>query len=463
MKNSLIGDRRFYRQVLMIALPIMMQNLITNLVSMLDNVMVGQLDTAQIGAVTIVNNNLLFVLNICLFGGAAGAGIFTTQFFGSQDHDGIRYAFRYKLLICLLLTVLGCSICYFGSDGLIGLYLEGDGDPLVREQTLHYGRQYLFLMLWGVLPFAITSAYASTLRECGYPAVPMVAGIIAMGVNIVGNYILIFGHFGAPALGVRGAAIATVASRYVEMLIVILWMHLNPKKNPYVKGLFRGFYIPGKLFKQITLKGMPLLLNEALYTVGMAFLNQCYSRCGLDVVPALSISTTIYNLTATAFRSLGNTVGIIMGQMLGAGRHRDEIFDHNRKYLALGVACGIACGVLTAALSGVFPMLFQTSTEVQKLAQGLILISAVTMPLQAYIFPVYFTLRAGGKTIITSLFDCGAIWVLMLPIAFVCSRYTALHILVIYALCNGMDLIKCSVGFYFIKRGDWIQNLTVKK
>lgn len=463
MKNSLIGDRRFYRQVLMIALPIMLQNLITNLVSMLDNVMVGQLDTAQIGAVTIINNNLLFVLNVCMFGGAAGAGIFTTQFYGSQDQEGIRYTIRYKLLTCLALTVVGCSVCYFCSDGLIGLYLEGDGDPAVREQTLYYGRQYLFLMLLGVLPFAITNAYAGTLRECGHPAVPMTAGIIAMGVNVVGNYILIFGHFGAPALGVRGAAIATVASRYVEMLIVMLWMHLNPEKNPYVKGLYRSFHIPGKLFKQITVKGMPLLLNEAVYTVGMAFLNQCYSRCGLDVVPALSISTTIYNLTATAFRSLGNTVGIIMGRMLGAGKSREEILDHNRKYLALGVVCGIACGALTIALSGAFPMLFQTSPEVRKLAQGLIIISAAAMPLQAYIFPVYFTLRAGGKTVITFLFDSGAIWVLMLPIAFVCSRYTAMHILVIYGLCNGMDLIKCGIGYYFIKRGDWIQNLTLKK
>ena len=462
MKSRLLGDRDFYRQVLVIALPIILQNLITNFVSMLDNVMVGQLDTAQIGAVTIVNNNLLYVLNVTLFGGAAGAGIFTTQYYGSQDQQGIRYTVRFKLLICLLLTAVGCAICYFGSDALVGMYLEGDGDPVVRQQTLYYGRQYLYIMLIGMLPFAVTNAYAGTLRECGHPVVPMVAGMVAMGVNLAGNYVLIFGHFGAPQLGVAGAAIATVASRYVEMAIVVLWTHLNPKKNPYVKGLFKSLYIPGKLLKDIIIKGMPLLLNEAAYTIGMAFLNQCYSTCGLDVVPALSISTTMYNLLAAIFRSLGSAVGIMVGRMLGAGKSRKETMDKTNKLLVLGVATGVVCGAVTAAFSGLFPMLFQTTDSVRRLSTWLIVIASCGMPLQAYIFPVYFVLRAGGKTGITFIFDSGAIWILMLPIAFTLSRFTALPILLIYGLCNAMDIIKCGIGHYFIKKGDWIQNLTVK-
>ena len=462
MRNSLIGNKSFYRQVLIIALPIVLQNLVTNFVSLLDNVMVGQLSTAQIGAVTIVNNNLLFILNVCLFGGSAGAGIFTTQFYGSGDQEGIRHTVRFKMMVCLALTAVGVVVCTLWSDPLIGLYLQGEGDQTLREETLAYGRTYLFIMLVGVLPFAVTNAYASTLRECGHPMVPMLAGIAAMGVNLVGNYILIFGNFGAPQMGVTGAAIATVASRYVEAVIVVTWTHLNPKKNPYVKDLYRSLRIPATLLKSIVVKGMPLLVNEAAYTVGMAFLNQCYSTCGLDVVPALSISTTIYNLMAVVFRSLGNTVGIIMGRMMGAGNSKEHVYNENKKLLVLCVATGVLFGGATTALSGVFPMLFNTGESVRQLAKGLIIISAVAMPLQAYIFPVYFTLRAGGKTGITFLFDSGAIWLLMLPIAFICSRYTAIHILVIYGLCNGMDLIKCLLGYYFLRKRDWIQNLAVK-
>ena len=462
MRNSLIGNKAFYRQVLIIALPIILQNLITNFVSLLDNVMVGQLSTAQIGAVTIVNNNLLFILNISLFGGAAGAGIFTTQFYGSQDQQGIRYTFRFKLLICLALIVIGCGVCYIWSDALIGLYLQGDGDPALRAETLAYGRQYLRIMLVGMLPFAVTCAYASTLRECGYPTVPMIAGIVAMVVNLVGNYILIFGHFGAPRMGVAGAAVATVISRYVEMIIVVAWTHLNSKKNPYIEGLYRSAYIPAPLLKAIVIKGMPLLVNEAAYTVGMAFLNQCYSRCGLDVVPALSIATTLYNLAAVVFRNLGNAVGIIVGRMMGAGEDAEHIYNENKKLLALGVVSGVACGIVTIALSGAFPLLFNTTQPVRELATGLLIVSAVNMPLQAYIFAAYFTLRAGGKTMVTFLFDSGAIWALMIPVAFIYSRYTALPILVIYGICNALDIVKCWIGYYFLRKRDWIQNLAVK-
>lgn len=462
MPNKLIGDRTFYRHVLAIALPIILQNLITNFVSLLDNVMVGQLSTAQISAVNIVNNNLLFIFNLCLFGGTAGAGIFTTQFFGSQDQEGIRHTFRFKLLICLGLTLAGCGIFLLSSDPLIRLYLQGDGDPAMAADTLRYGRVYLFIMLLGVLPFALTNAYASTLRECGHPSVPMVAGMVATGVNLIGNYILIFGNFGAPQMGVAGAAIATVISRYVELLIVMVWTHTNPEKNPYIKGLYRSVYIPGKLLKAIIRKGMPLLLNEGLWSFGMAVLNQCYSRCGLDVVPALSISTTIYNLAAVVFRSLGNTVGIIMGQMLGAGRPKAEVRAHNTQLSFLCVVSGIVFGGCTIALSKIFPAIYNTTDSVRHLATWMIIISAAAMPLQAYIFPVYFTLRSGGKTMITFLFDCGSVWLLSIPIAFFFSRYTSLSILVIYGLCQATDMIKCVIGYYLIKQGSWIQNLATK-
>ncbi len=462
MRNSLIGDKALYRQVLTVALPIILQNLITNLVSMLDNVMVGQLSTAQIGAVTIVNNNLLFILNVCLFGGAAGAGIFATQFYGSGNHEGIRYTVRFKLFMCLMLAAVGIGVFTLGSDRLIRLYLQGEGDAQLRAETLRYGKEYLFIMLLGVLPFAVNNVYASTLRECGHPMVPMIAGIVAMGVNLVGNYILIFGHFGAPQMGVAGAAAATVLSRYVEAIIVITWAHLNSKKSPYFKGLYRSPYIPASLLKSIAIKGVPVLANEAAYTIGMAFLNQCYSTCVLEVVPALSISTTIYNLMAVTFRSLGNAVGIIMGHKMGAGTERDMVYEDNKKVLALSVLTGVVFGGATVALANVFPSLFNTTDSVRQLATDLIIISAVMMPLQAYIFSVYFTLQAGGKTVVTFMFDGGAIWFLMIPIAFIFSRYTAVNILVIFTLCNAVDLVKCFIGYYFLRRRDWIQNLAEK-
>lgn len=460
--RTLIGDKAFYRRVLMVALPIIFQNLITNLVSLVDNIMVGQLSTGQISAVTIANNNLLFIFNLCLFGGAAGAGIFTTQFYGSQDMEGIRHTFRFKMLICLVLTVLGAGVFFFFSDPLIGVYLKGDGDPAVAAETLYYGRKYLYIMLLGLLPFAITNAYASTLRECGYPSVPMVAGLIAMSANLIGNYILIFGKFGAPQMGVAGAAVSTVIARYVEMAIVIAWTHLNPKKNPYVVGLYRSFYIPADVLKAVAVKGLPLLLNEGLWSSGMAVLNQSYSVCGLDVVPALSIAITITNLTAVVFRSLGNTVGILMGQMMGAGRSKEEIRDQNNKMTALCVFCGVVFGLFTIAISKWFPGIYNTTDSVRGLATFMIVVWSAFMPLQAYFFPVYFTLRAGGKTMVTFFFDCGTVWALCIPVVYILCHFTPLTIFPIFIACQFIDLIKAVIGFFLMKSGSWIQNLATK-
>lgn len=462
MFKKLIGDKAFYRRAFAIALPIIIQNGISNFVSLLDNIMVGQVGTMEMSGVSVVNQ-LMMVFNLCIFGATSGAGIFTAQFFGSKDQEGIRHTFRFKVLICGLICVLGIGIFLLCGDPLIRLYLQGEGNAVDAQATLHYGMEYLYVMLLGLPAFAFSNVYASTLRECSRTTVPMVSGIIAVFVNLVLNYIFIFGHFGAPQMGVAGAALATVISRYVELAIVAGWLHLHRKECPYIQGAYRSFHIPGKLFKDILAKGMPLLANEFMWSAGIATLSQCYSTCGLDVVPAFNISTTISNLSSVVFLAFGATVGIIMGQMLGANRPVEEIRDHNRKLIALGVASGTFFGLLMASVSGVFPLLYNTEDGVRQLATSLILISSAMMPLQAYLNPAYFTLRSGGKTMVTFLFDSGFVWAVAIPTAFILSRFTDMPILPLYAICQGLDLIKCIVGFILVKKGSWMQNLAAKE
>ena len=459
MFKKLSADRELFQRFFVIAIPIIIQNGITNFVSMLDNIMVGQVGSLQMSGVSIVNG-LLFVYNLCIFGASSGAGIFTAQFFGSHDHEGIRYTFRFKMLICTALSLLGAAFFYAMGTPLIGLYLLGEGDPAEAAQVLGYGLDYLHMMLWGLIPFALSNAYASTLRETGETTVPMVAGVTAVFVNLVLNYVLIFGHFGAPAMGVRGAALATVISRYVELTIVVLWTHTHREKCLFIQGAYRSLYIPGALLKKITVKGMPLLMNEALWSGGMAFLNQCYSTCGLDVVPAMNISSTIFNLASVAFLSGGNAVGILMGQMLGARHSAAEIHGYNRKLISSNVIIGSIFGVLLASVSKVFPMIYNTTDTVRQIATWLILVCAVTMPVHSYLNATYFTLRSGGKTLITFIFDSGYVWVCMIPVAFLLSRFTDLSILPLYMICQSLDLLKCVIGSRMLKSGTWIQNLT---
>lgn len=458
MRSRYIGDRGFYRRVFQVAVPIIIQNGITNFVSLLDNIMVGQVGTLPMSGVSIVNQ-IIFVFNLCIFGAVSGAGIFTAQFHGSKDDEGIRYTFRFKILVCLGLSLIAGVIFYSFQDRLIGLYLTGEGTAQDAFQVLNYGRDYLAVMLWGLLPFGIANAYASTLKESEETFVPMVAGVAAVIVNLALNYVFIFGHFGAPAMGVKGAALATVISRYAELALVALWCHRNGDKHPFILGAYRSFAIPKKLLKTIVITGAPLLVNETLWSLGVAFMNQCYSTCGLDVVPAMNISTTLINLSSVVYHSLGVSVGILMGQMLGARRSEDEVRDTNRKLIAFSVTMGTVFGGLMALGSGLFPRIYNTSEAVRLLAQDLILISALIMPFQSFANATYFTLRSGGKTFITFLFDSGFMWVCSVSLAFCLSRFTNLPILPLFAICQLPDILKCILGEYMLKKGSWIQNL----
>ncbi len=459
MIRRYIGDRAFYRRVLGVAIPITIQSGITNFVSLLDNIMVGQVGTVPMSGVSIVNG-LLFVFNLCVFGAGSGAGIFTAQFHGSRNQEGIRHTFRFKILVSLLITLVGSGIFLLGGDGLINLYLTGEGDAATAAGALEYGRKYLAVMLWGFLPFALSNAYSGTLRETGETFVPMIAGIAAVLVNLVLNYAFIFGRLGAPEMGVEGAALATVISRYAELSIVAVWAHLHREKYPFLPGAYRSFYIPGKLLGAMAKKGMPLLVNEFLWASGMAFLNQCYSTCGLDVVPAMNISSTLFSLGSVVFLSMGNAVGILMGQMLGAGCPEEEIRDSSRKLVAVAVVTGSVFGSLMACFAWLFPMLYNTTEAVRQLAALLICVNAAMMPFLSYTNATYFTLRSGGQTLVTFLFDSCFVWTCCVPLAFCLSRFTALPIVPLFVICQGTELIKCIIGAVMLKQGRWIQNLT---
>ena len=458
MLQKYIGDRAFLRRVLAVALPIMIQSAITNFVSLLDNVMVGQVGTESMSGVAIVNG-ILFVFNMCVFGAVSGPGIFTAQFFGNQDHEGVRYTFRFKMMIVAALTAVAFAILIPGGGWLVDLYLKGKGDPGAIAATRAYALDYLSIMLLGLLPFAITNAYSGTLRETGQTVVPMVASMAAVAVNMSLNYVLIFGKLGLPALGANGAAIATVAARFAELAVVAGWTHFHGAEHPFIKGAYRSLHIPRELFGNVCVKGLPLLVNEFLWSYGMTFLTQCYTYRGLEVVGALNITRVLTDLSSVTFLAMGSAVGIIVGQLMGAGAGEQEIRDADRKLLVISVlSCSVFAGLMAAA-SGVFPLLYDTEDSVRKLATQLIWVGAGIMPFNAYTTSVYFTLRSGGKTAVTFLFDSCFVWVVIAPLAYGLSHFTGLPIVPLYLCCQATDLIKCLLGWYMIRKGSWIQNL----
>ena len=456
-REKFIGDRKFYRMALGIAVPIMVQNGISNFVSLLDNIMVGQMGTAPMSGVSIVNQ-IIFVYNLCIFGGVAGAGIFTTQYYGRKDDEGIRSTFRYKFWMALVVTAGAIVLLFFRGEDLIRLYLSGEANQDQLVSALENGAVYMRIMLLGLPPFMMLQVYASTLRECGETVIPMKAGVAAVLVNLVFNYLLIYGKFGFPELGAAGAAVATVLSRYVEALVVILWTHIHAEQNTYVRGLYRTMKIPLYLVRAYFIKGMPLLLNEALWSLGMAVLTQCYSVRGLEVIAALNIANTINNVLSVVFAAMGESVAIIVGQVLGSGQ-MEKARDTDNKMIAFCVGASLVVVVFMLAAAPLFPQFYNTTASVRAAASGIIVAQAVFTPQNAFLNGTYFTLRAGGKTGITFFFDCVFLWVVSVPIVFALCRYTAVPPWAVYAAMQVGEGLKSAIGFGLVKKGVWLENI----
>ncbi|MBR2860261.1 MAG: MATE family efflux transporter [Clostridia bacterium] len=460
MFKKLIGDKQFYKRVFSLMIPIMVQNGIMQFVNMLDNIMVGQVGTLEMSGVAVANQ-LIFVFNLCIFGVVSGAGIFGAQFVGSGDEEGVRYTFRYKNIVCVLITLLciGLFICF--GESLIGLYLQGEGKPEDIQATLTFGKEYLNIMLIGLIPVAIVQSYSSTLRETGNATIPMIAGIIAVLVNLVLNYVLIFGNFGAPQLGIQGAAIATVISRFVELAFIALWTNAHKDENSFIKGAYKSLYIPIKLVGRISAKGVPLMLNETMWAAGMALLAQSYSLRGLDVVAANNISNTFFNVFSVAFLAVGASIGVILGQTLGAGKV-EEAKATSYKLIFFSFCISTLIGLIYFFAAMLIPFAYNTTDEIRVLAMRLMQISALVMPLDALANATYFTMRSGGKAFLTFLFDSCYVWIVVLPVAFGIGLGTSIPILPMFAICNLASGIKGLAGLVLVRSGIWAKNIVEK-
>ena len=457
MLEKFIGNKAFYRRLITVMMPVLFQYLITGFVSVLDNVMVGQVGTEPMSGVAIVNQ-LIFVFNLTIFGGLAGSGIFTAQFYGKSDPEGIRYTVRSKLYLAVAAVSVALIIFISSGDKLMSLFLHEGKEALDLAATMDYGLGYLDIMLFSLLPFALMNVYSSTLRECGETLIPMKASITAVLVNLVGNYILIFGKLGLPAMGVEGAALATVIARVVECLIVVYWTHRYKDKYSYAKGLYRSFKIPLSLTKQIVITGMPLLLNEVLWSMGSTLLNQSYSTRGLEVVSAVNISTTVSNLFFCGFFAMGTTIAIIVGQLLGAGE-LERAVDEDRKLLFFSVMLSLVIGSLLAVVAPVIPRIYNTTDTVKHISTQLLFVNAAVMPLHAFVHGSYFTMRSGGKTGITFIFDAGFMWVFSVTAAVILSRFTDMPILPLFIIIEGINILKAIMGWYLLKKRKWVNRL----
>lgn len=459
--KTIFGDKVFNKMVLAIALPIVIQNGITNFVSLLDNIMIGQVSKESMNGVSIINQ-LLFVFNLCIFGAVSGAGIFTAQYYGRGDTENMRYTVRYKVYSAIFAIIFFGLVLYLFHEPLINLYITPDESGTDPVLTADKAKEYLFVAMFQLPFFAISQVYAGTLRESNETKLPMLASLAAFVCNFVGNYLLIFGHLGLPAMDVKGAALATVIARVVECAILIIYSHTHTNKHSAFKGLYSSLKIPATLAKNVTKKGLPILVNETLWAVGVAMLAQCYSLRGLAVVNAYSIASTITNLFSVVLLALGNSVAIILGNYLGAGK-TEEAVTANVRLVSISVLSSVIIGAILASISWLFPTFYNTTEEIQQIATSFIFIFAVFMPINSYVNCTYFTLRSGGKTVITFLFDSVFECCLAVPVAYMLVSFTTLSAPIIYAIVLALWFVKVVAGVILINKKIWLNDLTKLK
>ncbi len=446
---KVLKDKAFVKKFFTLAFPVMIQALIGLTVNFVDNLMVGGLTNEAVSAVYAVNQGTFFFIVIS-YGIVSGAGIYVQQFFGAKDDDHLRQSVRYKILAVTLLLAVFLPLFFFGGSTLIGFYTRSASNA---EEILRLGMQYLPIILLSLIPMAYTTVYATTFRETGKTIYPLITGIIALITNIGFNALMIYGL----DMGVVGAAIATVIARCVEFIATfILVKKIN---TPFSKGVFTHFHIEKKMVKIISKKSFPLFFNEVLWAGGMVMLSLAYAQRD-GVLSALSIVYTMTDIFGIVFQGLSVGIGVMVGNLLGAGKI-EEVKENNKKLFILGIFISLVAGVVMAILAFVAPYMFVEVTPEQKLlATKLLLVYASFLWAFSLSVCSYMTLRAGGRTLITFLFDSMTMWLFVVPTTWALALFTGLDIIVIFIVVQSFDVLKALIGVTIVSRGTWAVNLT---
>lgn len=449
--KTFIGDRQFYKTLFQVAAPLVLQQLITTSVQLVDNVMVGRLGESSIGAVSVINQ-LYFIVILVTFGAYAGAGIFTSQFFGSGDHDKLKQTFRFKLITGALIALIALIIFTVFGENLIRLFTK-------NPETIKQGLAYLKIARWSAFPWVISVAISNTFREMSITKPLLYISIVAIITNTLLNFLLIFGLLGFPALGVTGAAIATFISRFVELGLMIVL--LIKKGSIFNTKMTQMLHIQPKLLRSMIIMSIPLTLNELLWSTGQTAFLHAYSTRGDSALAALNISGAISQLVFVTFGGIATAVAVLVGNTLGKNA-LDEAKDNARKLIAFSVFFAVIAGLILFILSFFILNIYDVAETTKDIARFNIRINALFIPVYSFNVALFFTLRSGGDTKSTFMIDSGYMWVVAVPIAMVLAYLTDLKVTMMFLLIQSLDLPKMFFGLSRFRKEHWVKNLALE-
>ncbi len=401
VKDCLTWDRPFARNVLVVALPMVIQQLVAASLHIVDGLMVSGLGDAAYSAVTQANR-VTFMFNLFVFGTCTGGSIYLSQFWGARDIKRMRHSMGLALGMALMVALLFMLAALCFPRQIVSLFLP-------QGESFERAVEYLSIVLFGYLFTAIDGVFTSAIKAAEKTYLPMLSGFVSILTNTLLNYVLIFGHFGLPAMGVRGAALATVIAAAVSMLMHVGFAYgarLPAGARPH-EWLCRDGAFIARFIKTV----LPVVFNEGLWAVGTTMYSVFYGRMGDAAVATMGVCNTINDLVWVAIFSLMNATAIIVGKCLGAG-DRERAYLSAKRLMAGAMAAGVVLGVIVILARWPLVNVFSgLSFEVRDMAQRILVLGGLTIWFRAFnTINVVGVLRSGGDTVFSLLLDVGTLW-----------------------------------------------------
>ena len=454
-QKSFFGSKKFYKEALLIAVPIMTQALIQSLVSLVDSFMVAGLGDVKMSGVNIAGQ-ILYIFMVLQSAVCTAGGIFLTQYCGARDKNGMQQAFAFKVLVSFLMSGLYFVVTMVVPRQILGLMVIGNSQA---QQILDQGERYMFLMGFVGIPSIFSCIVATSYRETGKVKAPLVITIIATLINTFLNWVFIYGHLGAPRLEIQGAAYATIIARLIEALLFLGYVC---KDKPDFWGISAFKKIDFGLFGRILGKGWMIIASQLLWVGSESIASAIYNgRGGADVVSGMSASFTILNMIFISFSGVNTATSVIIGKSLGANK-LEQAKDEERWLLSGAVVFGLCMSILCLSSRLLVPVVYgNLSLQAQFICKRMISSVAILIPLWIYNNAQLSALRAGGDTKACMWVD-GGVSILTVMLLLILAGYPAIGPVEMYFMAKGLDIGKVVIAHFRLKKGQWIRNLSVE-
>lgn len=450
--KGMVEDTTFLRKILVIGVPVALQGLLNTTVNLVDNLMIGALGENSIAAVGLANK-VFFVFSLILFGTVSGSGILAAQYWGIQDIKNIRKVLGMSLLIGVLASILFLVPSTVKPALVMRIFSTSSA-------TIALGAEYLVIAAISYPFAAVTNCYVAMLRAVNQVKAPVVISCMTIVINIALNYILIFGKFGVPAMGVAGAALATLTARVCEMIVLLLIIYL--RKSPVAAKLGELFGYSKEFLQKFALTVSPVICNEFMWGLGVTMYSLAYGRMGDAAVAAITIAQTIQDLLLVLFQGLGAATAVILGNALGAGELKTaERYAKNAQVVQFMLSAVMM--TLCIVLRWQFIGLYSVSAEVAADVSACLIAFSLFMPFKMYNYVnIVGVLRSGGDTKFCLFLDCAGVWCIGIPLAFLGGLVWRLPIYIVYTLVMTEEIFKFVLGYLRYRKKKWIRNLTVE-